>query len=234
MSSSGCASPLSWLALERHALGELADEEKKRVDDHLAECDACASLLKSIAKDNARPLRPLKKKKEEAKVVSLGAWLARPQIVAIAGLAVAAAIIFVIGRSPKNPDNLDPGSDRIKGSTEVGFTLVREDEAVLPEAGGPYHDGERFKALVTCPPGLRGTFDLVVYEPNAPPSFPLQSTTDLACGNAVPLPGAFKLTGHDPLTVCLVWQDTDRTMLTRANPTSLRHAQCKLLAPTKE
>ena len=233
--TTNCSTPISWLALERHHLGELAKEEKQRIDDHLAECDACASMLKSIAtKDDERPLRPLRTKK---KVVSLREWIvARPQVVALAGLAVAAAIIFLIGRTPKNPENMDPRSDRIKGSADIGFTLVREDNVVLPEAGGPYRDGERFKALVTCPPGLRGTFDLVIYEPNAPPSFPLTAMTDLACGNSVPLAGAFKLTGHDPMTVCLVWQANgplDRTALAQATPSTLGNAQCKSLAPTQ-
>lgn len=234
-----CSTPISWLALERLHLGELAGEEKKRVEQHLSECGACAATLKSLVEEDEKrslPLRTRSKKQARPKVVSLRAWIARPRV-ALSGLAVAAAAIFLVGRSPKTPDI---AADRFKGSSEVGFMLVREDDAVLPEAGGPYREGERFKVLVTCPPGWRGNFDLVVYEANAPASFPLSATTDLPCGNAVPLAGAFKLMGRDAMTVCLVWQAggaLDRAALARASPATLldaRQAQCKTLTPMPE
>jgi len=229
--SSSCREPLSFLTLERFALGELTGDAKARVEEHLATCAVCKSELAAIEKDNTRPLRPLPAKK--AKVV-VRPWFARPQVMALAGLAAAAAIVLIVNRTPPRPKTED--DDRIKGSTEVGFTLVREDDVVLPEAGGPYRDGERFKALVTCPPGLRGSFDLVVLEDNAPPSFPLAPAINLPCGNAVPLPGAFRATGHAPMKVCLVWQDSgggavfDRTSAHAGLPPN---AQCKLLDPAK-
>ena len=86
----------------------------------------------------------------------------------------------------------------------VAFTLVRDDDERIDGDAGVYRHGDRFKAVVTCPPGEVMTFDLVVYDASGA-SFPLEPARGLACGNEVPLQGAFRLTGRDDETVCLVW-----------------------------
>lgn len=115
------------------------------------------------------------------------------------------------------------------------FVLVRDDEGVIAEAGGVYRDGDRWKALVTCPAGVRAAWDLVVFE-HGEAAFPLEPQPDLACGNAVPLAGAFRTTGHEPMTVCVVWNDgalVDRGAMRGLTPESLPLASCKLLDPAR-
>ena len=156
----------------------------------------------------------------------------------IAAVAVAAALLLVMGRrpgvDPENPGTLDPASPRTKGGS-VGFVLVRDDDGIVAEAGGVYRDGDRWKALVTCPAGMRAAWDLVVFERGAA-AFPLEPQPDLTCGNDVPLPGAFRTTGHEAMTVCLVWNDgalVDRGTLRGASPGALPHAVCKVLDPAQ-
>lgn len=211
--------PLSWLVLERHHLGELAGEERAAVERHLAECEACRAALARIAADD-RPLpalpTPLRPRRRFAAIAS--------------GLALAAALLLFLGR---RPTTRDPGIEpvvRAKG-TDVAFALVRDDDALIADGGGIYRDGDRFKALVTCPPGMRASWDVVVYE-RGETSFPLPPAQDVACGNAVPLPGAFRVTGHERLDVCLVWRDdaaVDRASLRAIDPTSLGTARCLTL-----
>jgi len=115
----------------------------------------------------------------------------------------------------------------------LAFTLVREDEAVITETGGTYRDGERFKALVTCAPGAKMSFDLAVFD-RGDAAFPLLPSADLACGNSIPLRGAFRVTGREPATVCLLWQSggaIDRDAVRRTPPALLPNALCKTLEP---
>ncbi|HEY6463617.1 MAG TPA: hypothetical protein VIY73_25790, partial [Polyangiaceae bacterium] len=86
----------------------------------------------------------------------------------------------------------------------VAFSLVRDDGVRIDGVEGTFRDGDRFRAIVTCPPGAGMSFDLVVYDRGGA-SFPLLPAADFGCGNEVPLPGAFRLTGRDDENVCLVW-----------------------------
>jgi hypothetical protein len=114
----------------------------------------------------------------------------------------------------------------VKGDA-VAFSLVRDDDERIDDATGVFHDGDRFKAVVTCPPPLGATFDLVVYDV-AGSSFPL-TREHVACGNSVPLPGAFRLSGSGEETVCLTWgMERDRL---RAGPPA--QALCKHLSASR-
>lgn len=225
-----CATPISWLRLERHHLGELAAEERAVVTEHLAGCADCAAAFARIVEDDARELPPLPKaatsEPRRARVRRLV-----PVATAVSALALAAAIVIAIGRLPRTPEEDDP--TRMKGSS-VSFTLVREDEMLVAEAKGTYRDGSRFKALVTCPPGMKASFDVAVYEAHGGVTFPLAQALDLSCGNSVPLPGAFRVTGRERMTVCLVWvsgEALDREVVRRTPPDLLPHALCKTLDP---
>ncbi|MEO6576369.1 MAG: hypothetical protein ABIP89_21125, partial [Polyangiaceae bacterium] len=123
--------------------------------------------------------------------------------------------------------------NRIKGG-DVGFALAREDDEMIGDASGTYHDGDRFKALITCPANLDASWDLVVFE-RGEASFPLASASHLPCGNAVPLAGAFRLTGAEVMTVCVVWGEAiDRVKVAHDGEHALgEHAQCKLLQPAR-
>jgi len=114
----------------------------------------------------------------------------------------------------------------------MAFTLVRDDGERIVEARGVFPDGGRFKALVTCPPEMRATFDLVVFDA-AGASFPLKPMAGLPCGNDVPMPGAFRLTGSSEETVCIVWSEqgeVDRILVSQGENALGAHAMCKHLA----
>jgi hypothetical protein len=236
--------PISWLRLERHHLGEGGEhDERAVVAEHLRSCSECAALLARIVEDDARVLPPLALPSASTSatparaVVVTGPWYRTPRTLTIAAtLAVAAVVLLAIGRQPRVPDDETPVSARMKGSdsSALSFALVREDEAVIAEAGGSYRDGERFKAVLTCPPGLRASFDVAVFE-HGVASFPLPPSADLACGNSVALPGAFRVTGHERMTVCLIWQPEgaiDREAIRTTPPDLLPHTLCKTLDPS--
>jgi hypothetical protein len=86
----------------------------------------------------------------------------------------------------------------------VTFSLVRDDGERIVEPTGVYRDGDRWKAVVTCPPTMSAAFDVVVFD-EAGASFPIAQVPMLSCGNDVPLPGAFRLTGTGEETVCVAW-----------------------------
>jgi hypothetical protein len=227
--SASCKTPISWLRLERHHLGEPTND-REAVDEHLRSCSECAAVLASIAGDArelpllvARPATPLRRP-----------WYGSPRVRMIAsGLALAAMVFLVIGRRSETADDGAVSGARFKG-TELSFTLVREDEAVIAEAGGSYRDGERFKAVITCPPGTRASFDVAVFE-DGRTSFPLPPSVGFSCGNAVALPGAFRVTGHERMTVCLLWEPDgaiDRDAIRRTSPAQLTQSHCKTLDPS--
>ncbi len=222
--------PVSWLRLEQWRLGELAASESAGVAEHLASCPACATCAARIRADESIELPPL----------ALGARPAtgaspRPRRpLAYAGrLAAAAALLLAIGRSWRDPRGATTGEGAQTKGDGTAFELVRDDGARLIDAEGVFRTGDRFKALVTCPPAMHATFDLVVFDDGGA-SFPLAATHDLACGNEVPLPGAFRLTATgDRETVCVVWEDAgdlDRTALAGRGVAGPR-SMCKVLRP---
>lgn len=210
--------PISWLRLEQLHAKELSDADTKEIRAHLEECAACAACLARIDADAAVPLAPLPAPvpvREPDPVPAKVSFLRRAAP-ALTALAVAAGILFFMRRPPPpGDDDAGVGPARIKGG-DVSFVLVRDDGLSITDVSATYRDGDRFKAIVTCPPGANASFDVAVYEAGKP-AFPLPSPAKLDCGNAIALPGAFKLTGREELTVCLVWNSARD--IDRANPT---------------
>jgi hypothetical protein len=65
-------------------------------------------------------------------------------------------------------------------------------------------------------------------------SFPVAATSGFACGNEVPVPGAFQLTGTGDETVCVVWSDEgapDRGALSAGETALGERSSCKHLTP---
>ena len=223
--------PLSWLRLERYHLGELGDGDRAEATEHLARCRACAACLARIEVDEARVLPPLEMGQATAR-----ARRARHIVAAAAGaVSVAAAVLLVMGHTWRSGEvrreaELAAGG-RVKGGG-VAFALVRDDGAWIAGTAGAFHAGERFKAVVTCPPETHPTFDLVVFDASGA-SFPLEPARELSCGNDVPLPGAFRLTGHAEERVCVVWSDegdVNRALVSGGGEGALgTHALCKAL-----
>ena len=220
--------PVSWLRLERFRLGELAATEHARVAGHLAACAACAACAASIEADDARDLPAVvapeaRGRRPLARILWAGAG----------ALAVAAAMILAVGRpwrTPALPGAAGHTSASAKGDG-MAFVLVRDDGQRVVEAQGTFRETDRFKALVTCPPSMNATFDLVVFDPSGP-SFPLAPARGVSCGNEVPLPGAFRLSGDATETVCVVWRDAgdvDRAGLSLHDVAADRRAMCKEL-----
>ncbi len=232
---SGCAGePVSWLRLERYHAGELGEGERRSIAAHLGACPACAACIATIAAD-ARALPPLPLPATPVAPVT-PARRPRPfaRAAAVAsGFALAALVALVLGRPPPRPPaEGEQAPGRTKGGN-VAAVLVRDDGAEIAEAGGAYRDGDRWKALVTCPPSMKAHWDLAVFE-GGEVSFPLAPSEGLACGNAVPLPGAFRLTGRERLSVCVVWAPdgpVDREALRRAAPEPPALARCTALEP---
>lgn len=222
------STPISWLRLEQLHAEELSDADAKAVRAHLDECAACAACLAKIDSDESIRLPPV-----PVPVPGKIAFLRRAAPV-LTALAIAAGILLFLRRPPPpGDDDAGVGPVRIKGG-DVSFVLMRDDGLSITEPNATYRDGDRFKVVVTCPPGASASMDVAVYEAGKP-AFPLASPAKIACGNSVALPGAFKLTGDQELTVCLVWntvRDIDRT-----NPTPndaafpLVGRLCKVLTP---
>jgi hypothetical protein len=221
--------PLSWLRLERFHLGELAEPERTVIAQHLAACAACAACASVIEADEARSLPLIGAGGREPEPRSrVRTWWAGG-----GALALAAAVVLIIGRAWRTPAL--PGDSRQASAKGDGmaFVLVRDDGERLVEAGGVFREGDRFKALVTCPPSMSASFDLVVFDASGA-SFPLEAAGGIACGNEVPLRGAFRLSGEANETVCLVWRDdgaVERKALSPRSVVTDRHAMCKELRP---
>jgi hypothetical protein len=203
--------PVSWLRLERYAIGDLAAPAARAVEDHVGTCAACRECLDQIRGDEiALPALPA--------VTPRAPWWRRRWTWAIGAgaLAAAAAVIFLIVR-PRDRVVVDDDRPigptiRIKGG-ELVVGLVRERAGAIDLQPASYRDGDRFKVIATCADAPEVWADVVVYQaekPNQPMTafFPL-SPTRLACGNRVPVPGAFRLTGTGAVSICLA-VDADR------------------------
>jgi hypothetical protein len=220
--------PVSWLRLERFHLGELEGADRRPIADHLAACDACSACFARIQGDEAVALAPL----PAARPASVGRRTIFPGAAFASLTALAAAAALVVGVRGVDPA-VGPGDEavqtvRIKGGA-VAFTLVREDGERVSGEDGVYRDGDRFKAVVTCPPGAGVGFDVVVREEDHA-SFPLAPGIRFGCGNDVAMPGAFRLTGSGDETVCLLWDESGA--VDRADSLTLEaHGLCKHLSP---
>jgi hypothetical protein len=230
--------PISWLRLERYHLGELDEAERAQIASHLARCAACEQCLARVKQDDATALSPLPTvlaKREERR---FSRW-SRRATYGVGGLALAASLLVGL-RIHLNQGHVGElvGENGVKSAGEVSFSLVRDDDERdrIQDSAGVYHDGERFKAVVTCTPSGRVSFDLVVFDAQGV-SFPLAAAGLFACVNEMPLPGAFRLTGHDDETVCLVWTEDsvpDRKKLSSTTADALgEHSLCKHLTAAR-
>jgi hypothetical protein len=196
----GPMEPVSWLRLERYHLGELRPEEAAQVERALAVDAEARECLEQIRQPVA--LRPLPEPPSRARVVKLRAARAAwwPFLSLAAAVAGAALVVWVKSTEPEVLT--ERRSFHVKGG-DVVVSLVREREGAIASSPATFAEGDRFKVLLTCPPTLDGDFDVVVFQ-DAAPSFPFAGPATLVCGNSVPIPGAFTLTGASPATVCVV------------------------------
>jgi len=204
--------PVSWLELERLALGELDATRASAVRAHVAGCDACAACARRIDDDASAPLPALPPRAARgggAAVTPIGARGAVREpgrggaFGRVAGaLALAASVALFFALRPEEP--VDEPRSGAKGG-DVTLELAREAGGGTPAEAGVFQDGDRFKVVVSCPPRLRAHWDVVVYDESGA-SFPLAPAV-IACGNGVALPGAFRLTSAREATVCAAWSE---------------------------
>ncbi|HEX4335358.1 MAG TPA: hypothetical protein VH062_05560 [Polyangiaceae bacterium] len=191
--------PVSWLRLERYHLGELSPEDAAEVERALATDPETRACLDEIRRPVV--LRPLP---EPPSVVRSWRGSARQRWAAVSfAVAAAASIALFVGTRGAVDHGVPPRSVHVKGG-DVAISLVRERAGAIDTAPSTFAEGDRFKVLITCPPALDGGFDVVVFQDGAA-SFPFDAPETLACGNDVPFPGAFTVTGADPATVCVTW-----------------------------
>ena len=208
--------PLSWLRLERHALGALDAGERRDISAHLSTCARCRAVADQIAADAGRELPPL------PAVAASGATSAPPPAVppshrgrpflrgrrqAFVVAAAAAAFALVIALRPHDVPRVgQPGTVArtvaIKGG-DVAIELVRERDGSVAWEPTSFAPGDRFKLLVTCPPPLQLHADIVVLQSDGP-AFPGEPAV-FACGNRVPVLPPFRITGPGPATVCVAF-----------------------------
>ncbi len=192
------ATPISWLTLERFALGELGADAARDVKTHLKGCDACAVCHAKILNEMAVPLPPLPEPVPVA--VTARARVIRLVAPVAATLSLAAAVMLLV---TKRDPAVEAPRDRSKGG-DVSLALVSDNEQA---EGGGFHIGERFKAVVTCPSAMSDdaslVWDLVAFDADGS-SYPLPRAQRVACGNRVPLSGAMTFTGSGPIDVCVV------------------------------
>ncbi|HUU03258.1 MAG TPA: zf-HC2 domain-containing protein [Myxococcota bacterium] len=222
----------SWLTLELYQLGELPGSRRAEVEEHLEDCPTCRDCLEKIRADENTALAPL------SPAMLQNTRPARPRqtwvIAATTAACAALLVVFLLPRGPhKGRPVLAPAPARIayKGG-ELSMALVRERAGATLNDPETFMPSDRFMVLVTCPPGEELFWDLVVFQ-NGQPSFPLDPKGVLACGNRLPLPGAFRLTGSIPAAVCLLTapQAVKRADIA-ANPEKLpRNTICLALKP---
>jgi len=200
------AQPISWLKLEQYQLGELSADEMRRVEAHLKECEVCRASLESIQRDEA-VLKPLPEFTRRAPV-----WRWVTAGTALAAAAALLLVLFVADWKKAVPDV--PGSKIGFKGGELAISLVRERQGAILHDPESFAPGDRFKLQVTCPPSEEIFFNVVVFQDDGS-SFPYVPGEPLVCGNRVPLPGAFSITGKSTAVVCLVasTQPFDRASL---------------------
>lgn len=224
--------PVSWLRLERYALGELDVGQREDIAAHLATCARCRACADRIAAEVQRDLPPL-----PAGAATAPAQPARPDGRAWPwgfkprrhGFALAAGLALVAGVVVLRPcEQARVGGARlvaVKGG-DVAVELVREHDGSIAWEPTSFAAGDRLELLVTCPPPLQVHADIVVLQSDGP-AF-VGAPAVIACGNRVPVPPTFRITGPGAARVCVLLDATgppSRTVLQDgAIPTSVAHA----------
>jgi hypothetical protein len=188
--------PISWLLLERHRLGELSSDERRAIDAHLVACPACASCSAEAARPLALPALAIPARTRRRW------WQGWSPRLLLAGTGAAAALAVVLLLARPRPEPARETRDGIKGGAGVAIELVRERDGAAERDALTFAPGDRLKVLVTCPAERLLFWDVMVVA-DGPASFPLSPTAPIACGNHVPLPGAFRLSASRSADVCL-------------------------------
>jgi hypothetical protein len=230
--------PISWLRLERYRLGELSEHERDTVATHLEACPACAACL-AVA-NRPLTLAPLPTPKPASLLSRIRGGLvgltpAGAGLRVAFALAALALLVLPVGKSNQGARLASRTGRGIKGG-EPAVALVRERSGIVEHGATTFVPEDRWKVLVTCPTEQVLFWDLMVVEDERV-TFPLIPSSPIACGNHVPLPGAFRLAADHLVEVCLVLGDDplDRLALSGKDAKSLTSgATCTTLHPAQQ
>lgn len=186
--------PVSWLRLELYALGEVGADERTEIAGHLAACPICRERADLIAGDGGRELPPLPAP-PPSRPTRHPRWFAFAAV-----LATAATILLVVWARPANEPPLGGQRIAVKGG-DVTIELVRERAGSIAWEPTSFTADDRFKLLLTCAAPLHVYADLVVLQGDGP-AFP-GAPSLIGCGNRIPLPTSFRITGPGDASVCV-------------------------------
>jgi hypothetical protein len=224
--------PVSWLRLEQYAVGEMVAAEREHIAAHLEACPACGACFDQIGEHEVK--LPSLVEGARAGTADTREPGARPRWFAWGGLgvgltaAVAALGLFVLrGSDPATSGiSVPPNRVTIKGG-DVAIELVRQRGTAVRLNAKGYRDGDRFKVLFTCPVAGAMHIDVAVIQ-DGKVAFPLPAGTS-PCGNRVSVPGAFGLTGTNPVTVCVLFDRGGPRQRSAVAPKRLGRAVCASL-----
>jgi hypothetical protein len=196
---SQCAQPISWLELERYYLGESSQQET--IQAHIAQCASCHEALARIQSD---------KRQLPALVLSPAATRPNPWLRWSLIPALAVVLLFVWVSLPENESPQD--NVGIKGG-DWRLQLIRENQGELLNPSH-FSAGDRFKAVLSCPPDGNRTKIQIIVEQEGKRFSPLPMQ-EVECKNELVIPGAFALEGGAAL-VCVVVRSGTRSSKTAA------------------
>ncbi len=221
--------PISWFLLDKCLSGELEALEEKRVEHHLENCHACLASWDEV-QTTTRELRPLVVPESESLAERLRRWLWPAALVP----ALAMLVLFVvIGRQQTSELGTSQGQGGVVKGGNSAFSLLREHHGDVTADPTVYMSGDRFRMLVSCAPPQSPAWDVVVYQDDEA-YFPFAANQTIECGNEVAIPGAFRITGSSPVTVCLLMGESPptRDWLATSSPEDLSdNVVCQQVSP---
>jgi hypothetical protein len=229
--------PISWLRLERYRLGELSGPELDTVATHLEHCPVCADCLAEANRPIAMAPLPLPEPASLFSRIRRGLVGQTPVGTTLRiAFALTALVLLVLpgGKSSQVAHLASRIGSGLKGG-EVTIALVRERNGIVEHGATSYAPEDRWKVLVTCPMQQVLFWDLAVVE-SQHVTFPLLPSAPIACGNHVPLPGAFRLAADHLVEVCLLSGNNplDRVALAAMDAKSLTSGgACATLQPAQ-
>lgn len=200
MTNPNCTgAPLSWLVMEQYHLGELPQNERRRVKQHLELCPGCEKCMDSIENSTIQ-LKPLPQLPNGFGADWAGMWKYWKLGTALVAVAAACVLALVFVAPTTTDVAIPPPSMGYKGG-DLAVGLVRHREGSSVENPTKYEEGDTFNVRVTCPPA-ESQWDVVVFQ-GRDVFFPFDNSQPIRCGNRVPLNGSFSITGDKTTIVCV-------------------------------
>ncbi|MFN3197989.1 MAG: hypothetical protein ACE366_06160 [Bradymonadia bacterium] len=211
--------PISWLTLERYHLGELDPSEATALQAKIEVDPTLAARLAQI--EAGTSLKPLPVQNAPQPTWTMWKW-ALP-IAAVAAVAVA----VLPGKSV-----VPPGYIGAKGGEPLSLTLVAQRGDQYVPISHQFTPDDVLKVQVTCAPPDQERVQVVVFQEDGA-SFPYPEPPEVQCGNAVLLPGAFRIDPAEARVCALLSADhVDRARFLSDGVKALpAHAQCITIAP---